>query len=86
MKTFIRFHAEWCAPCKASEKNWETFKSKNESKYVFVDANVDEASSVGMIKNFNISSVPTIVVTNEKHELLAQHTGIFKVSDLERLG
>lgn len=53
----LRFHADWCAPCKALENIINDIKNDN---VLFVDVNVDDAEE-DFVAESNIRNIPTIL-------------------------
>lgn len=53
----LRFHADWCAPCKALENIINDIKNDN---VLFVDVNVDDAEE-DFVAESNVRSVPTVL-------------------------
>lgn len=82
MKRIIRFHADWCIPCKISEPAWKAFKEKHASEgYSFEDVNVDK--DIDEAAKFGISSVPTVVLA-DNYNIQAIHIGSFTQEVLEK--
>ncbi len=56
------FWAEWCGPCKAFGPTFEAWKAKySKPNVTFTKVNVDEDRA--MAKKYNISAIPTLIVT-----------------------
>ena len=79
MKTVIKFSAGFCQPCKQLNPIfYDVVTDMSNIRVVDVDVEVcpDIASS------YKIRAVPTIVITNEKDEVLAMKTGMMTKEQL----
>lgn len=75
MPILIVFRAEWCHWCKKLEQEMEKESVKSMMmNYVFLSVDTDEDSSTG--KKFNISGLPSYVITNAKGEKLKSGSGM----------
>lgn len=62
----VDFYADWCGPCKMLAPVIETVAKESEETK-FVKVNVDEAQELAM--EYNIMSIPTLVVIKEGKEV-----------------
>lgn len=62
----IKFWASWCAPCKTLAPIYKTISE--ETKLDFFEVDVDEESKLA--QRFDILSIPTIIVLENKKEVL----------------
>ena len=76
----VDFFATWCGPCKRMKPNLEEFASASESVKV-VMADVDGLQDI--LPDYDIVSVPTIVLFNEGKEI-KRRSGYMSVEDLEK--
>lgn len=83
MNHIYRFHAEWCGPCRVSLPAWETFKSQHSKEFIFEDVDIDSGHPA--TEQYNIMSIPAIVISNEEGVALAKRIGTFNVKNLEEL-
>ncbi|MCX7773087.1 MAG: thioredoxin [Clostridia bacterium] len=56
----LDFWALWCGPCKAIAPTLDELASEYDGRFVIGKINVDEESA--LIQNFNIMSIPTLIV------------------------
>lgn len=65
MTQVIRFHAEWCGPCRAYAPTWQKVVNENTGTEVeFLEVNVDKDVS-GLAAEYKIMSLPTTVVVKD---------------------
>lgn len=84
VKTVIKFYADWCGPCKAYNKVWESVK-KEMTNYKFLEVNVDKDTS-GLAAQYNIRSIPaTVVLKNDDASVTGQQSGALEKSELKKL-
>ena len=76
----VDFFATWCGPCKRMKPNLEQFASASEEVKV-VMADVDGLQDI--LPNYDIVSVPTIVLFNQGKEV-KRRSGYMSVEDLEK--
>lgn len=75
----VDFFATWCGPCKRMKPNLEQFASATEDVKVVL-ADVDGLQDI--LPDYDIVSVPTIVLFNEGKEV-RRKSGYMSVEDLE---
>lgn len=63
-KFFIKFHAEWCRPCKILESTIDSMPSK--ADFIIFNVNIDNFVKIADV--FNVSSIPHIVYIERKDE------------------
>ncbi len=84
MTQVIRFHAEWCGPCRAYAPTWNKVVSENtEPEVEFLEINVDKDVS-GLAAEYKIMSLPTTVVVKEG-KIVAKKTGGLSENELKVL-
>ncbi len=84
MTQVIRFHAEWCGPCRAYAPTWNKVVSESvESEVEFLEINVDKDTS-GLAAEYKIMSLPTTVVVKEG-KIVAKKTGGLSENELKVL-
>jgi len=84
MTQVIRFHAEWCGPCRAYAPIWNKVVSESvEPEVEFLEINVDKDTS-GLAAEYKIMSLPTTVVVKEG-KIVAKKTGGLSENELKVL-
>lgn len=65
MTQVIRFHAEWCGPCRAYAPIWnKVVTESSETEVEFLEVNVDKDVS-GLAAEYKIMSLPTTIVIRD---------------------
>lgn len=79
MKTVIKMGASWCKPCLQLKPIFdEVIQEFNDIKVVEMD--VEEHPDIA--SNYRVRGVPTVIVTNDKDEVLAMKTGMMTKEQL----
>jgi thioredoxin 1 len=74
----LKFYAEWCGPCKM-----QTMIIKGAADKITVPVEeVDIDSNVFMSTQFNIRSVPTMVLVDDKEKEIKRNVGVMKEAEL----
>lgn len=79
----VYFRADWCEPCKGFSEVY-TKISNDQSYQDVLFANVDVDKEEDLAKDFNIRSVPTVIIFRE-HVALAVESGVLTEVDLKNL-
>ena len=84
MTQVIRFHAEWCGPCKAYAPTWNKVVTENtEPEVEFLEIDVDKDVS-GLAVEHKIMSIPTTVVIKDG-KITAKKPGALSENELKVL-
>ena len=75
----VDFWASWCGPCRSFAPTFET-ASENHTDIVFAKVNTEEQQDLA--QEYNIRSIPTLMIFREKALLYAQ-PGALSPSQLE---
>jgi thioredoxin 1 len=79
MKVFY-FSASWCGPCKMFEPT-----VKRVSRELGINVNyIDAEHNISAAQNFGVNSVPTIIVTNLKDDIVYRKSGASSYEELYR--
>lgn len=77
----IDFTADWCEPCQAFSQSFESLASEF-SEAVFAQINVGEQPALA--EEFNVRSVPTIMILRH-HVAVFMQSGTITSTELKRL-
>lgn len=80
----LRFHAEWCMPCKASLPSWSKYQELH-PELSMTSYDVDHDNNKKLLEQYEISSVPTVVLLADDGTYLNKHIGMFNTFDLDKL-
>lgn len=85
---FIDVYATWCGPCKRMKAT--TFSNEALGGYLndnFVSATYDGETAEGrkVMMRYQLNAYPSLLVLNEKGDLLTKFTGYHSVADLKRV-
>tara|TARA_Y100000592_G_C5282064_1_gene226738 strand:+ start:229 stop:489 length:261 start_codon:yes stop_codon:yes gene_type:complete len=83
MKEVIKFHAEWCSPCRYYKTVWNEAKEKLGSVHKFIEVDIDN-DTTGLADKFGVRGVPTTVVVESNKDFQKQ-VGALTYGDLEKL-
>lgn len=70
MSKIIKVYAEWCGPCKQLSRMLEENNIKHES----IDVDSEEGEKLAV--DYNIKSVPTILVFDNNNNLIDKKAGL----------
>lgn len=65
MKQILYFSAKWCTSCQATTPLIESVKRNGMAQVAMVDVDYD----VSLVQEYNIKSIPTIVILENGHEI-----------------
>ena len=72
----FKIGANWCGPCRALDKLLED----NNIKYEHID--IDTPNGEGLSIKFNVTSIPTLVITDEEENVLRKRIGVPTLDEL----
>ena len=72
----FKIGANWCGPCRALDKLLED----NNIKYEHID--IDTPNGEGLSIKFNVTSIPTLVITDDKENVLRKRIGVPTLDEL----
>lgn len=75
----IDFYADWCGPCKAMASTLEQISEKLGDKINIIKVDIEDSPDIS--SEFEIRSIPTLILVNSDKEIVEQITG-FMGSDV----
>lgn len=79
------FWATWCGPCRKMDKEmWDTEEFKELSKN-FVALKIDIDSEKDLVREYNIKSIPHVVLTTASGDIIWEQTGYKYVSPYKKI-
>ena len=82
MKTIIKMSAPWCKPCQQLKPIFEDVVG-NLTDIKVVEIDVEEHPEIA--SKYKVRCVPTIIVTDEKDNILAMKSGMMSKEQLTNL-
>ena len=79
----VKFGAPWCGPCRMMKPILDDFVSKH-PEVNFIDIDIDEEENANLRDEYNIKSVPTILVF-DGDRLIKTEFGMKSLLQLEEL-
>lgn len=75
----LKFGAVWCVPCKKMAPIVEELKKANPDLNV---KEIDIQEDPGVAEEFNVMSIPTFILLNDKEEVVKRKTGVMSLEAL----
>lgn len=75
------FSTSWCGPCKTFKPVVNQVSQELGISIQFIDAE----ASADLANNYSISSVPTIIITDDQGLMLYRHSGVMQKEELTRV-
>jgi thioredoxin 1 len=75
----IDFYADWCGPCKAMASTLEQISEKLGDNINIIKVDIEDSPDIS--SEFEIRSIPTLILVNSDKEIVEQITG-FMGSDV----
>ncbi len=88
LKYILYFKADWCAPCQWMEETTfsdETIESAVDNLFLLVPLDIDAFEGYALKEYFRVYTLPTLLVFNEKHEIVNRSEGSLSASALLKL-
>lgn len=65
--TLVDFYADWCGPCRMMEPILEELATEMEGKAKIAKVDIEKSQKV--TSNFNVTSIPTLILFKDGNEL-----------------
>lgn len=75
----LKFFGETCGPCKVLESNLNTLNIEHES------FNIEDENTEELLAKYSVKGIPTLVILNDKEEIIKKHVGLLNINDLKKL-
>jgi thiol-disulfide isomerase/thioredoxin len=75
---FLYFTAKWCGPCKVMELTVfpnDTISEELKDRYISLKVDADSWMGERLVKEFNVTGYPTIVIVDDAKSILKKHLG-----------
>lgn len=81
--TYVDVYSTYCPPCKALAPKFQKWADENVGKASFAKVNSSEVAEI--TKKYSIKGVPTILVFDEKGNLIDRKVGLGEIKSLIKL-
>ena len=71
----LDFFADWCAPCQKLKPIIEKARAKYKGKVEFLTVDINNPAASELMKQYNVSSVPTLIFLDSKGNLVSFSSG-----------
>lgn len=72
----FKIGANWCGPCRALDK----LLKDNNIKYEHIDIDTPDGEDLSI--KFNVTSIPTLVITDDEENILRKRIGVPTLDEL----
>lgn len=80
--TLIDFWADWCLPCKRMAPLIEQLAQEFEGQIELVKVDADKPDNEEKLTEYDVRSIPTLVMTDENGKLLSRLVGQKSLAEL----
>lgn len=80
MKTILKFYSPTCGPCKAMSRNLEEIKD-----IPVLDIDITNIENQDYLKDYNIRTVPTVIVIGDNREVLGEFKGVVPIDKIKEV-
>lgn len=78
MKKILKFYSETCGPCKVMSKKLAELKDVE-----IQEIDIADEANESLLEEWKIRAVPTIIVLNEKNELVQEFKGVVPIDKIK---
>lgn len=79
---FIKFYADWCAPCREMKPAVEAVEEKYGDQFTFWEIDIDNLGSRPLVIAYRVQAIPLTVLLDKEGELIARLEGLYTESEL----
>jgi thioredoxin len=83
MNTLIDFWADWCIPCKRMKPILEKVADDLDDRIALVKVNADEEHNADLMEQYDVRSIPTLVLVDETNKVLGKVIGAKSEAELK---
>lgn len=76
----LKFYSSTCGPCKL-QTEWLKQLDNIDIEHI----NIEDDNSIEIINKYKIRNVPTLVLLDDKEEVLRVFNGLTKIEDIEKI-
>lgn len=79
---FVDFYATYCGPCRMFGPLYETWAKEYGDKIKFLKVNPENGRE--LFEKYQVRSIPTLIILDERGSIVRRVTGLEKISELEK--
>lgn len=79
---WLLFHSQTCASCIEMEKVYQALKPEFEGKVAFVNIDVNDSRENELLRQYQISYIPTTFLLDGNGEIQTQYVGVLSVDEM----
>jgi thioredoxin 1 len=79
---FVKFYADWCAPCIAMKPAVEAVEKKYGEQFTFWEIDIDNLGSRPLVIAFRVEAIPLTVLLDAEGKVLERLEGLYEEPEL----